>query len=56
MYNVLPREWCHRWRKYIKSGEGGMPEAPDASGEFVSVNSVQLLFILYACVKYLTVE
>jgi len=31
VYNVLPRAWCHRWRKYIKSGEGGKPPSPDTS-------------------------
>jgi len=31
IYNVLPRSWCHRWRKYIKTGEGGRPCAPDTS-------------------------
>jgi len=31
VYNVLPRAWCHRWRKYTKTGEGGRPPAPDTS-------------------------
>ena len=31
IYYVLPRAWCHKWRKYIKTGEGGRPHAPDAS-------------------------
>lgn len=31
VYTALPRAWCHRWRKYIKNGEGGRPPAPDAS-------------------------
>ena len=31
VYNILPRAWCHRWRKYIKTGEGGSPPAPDTS-------------------------
>ena len=31
VYNILPRAWCHRWRKYIKIGEGGRPPAPDTS-------------------------
>lgn len=31
VYSALPRSWCHRFRKYIKTGEGGFPPAPDAS-------------------------
>ncbi len=31
VYCVLPRSWCHKWRKYIKTGEGGRPCAPDTS-------------------------
>lgn len=31
VYCALPRSWCKRWRKYIKTGEGGFPPAPDAS-------------------------
>ncbi|KAL3762728.1 hypothetical protein ACHAWU_001673 [Discostella pseudostelligera] len=34
VYCALPRSWCHRWRKYIKSGEGGFPPPPDASELF----------------------
>ena len=30
VYCALPRSWCKRWRKYIKTGEGGFPLAPDA--------------------------
>jgi hypothetical protein len=32
IYQVLPRAWCHAWRRYIKTGEGRYPfPAPDAS-------------------------
>lgn len=31
VYNVIPKTWCHRWRKYIKNGDGGKPPAPDTS-------------------------
>ena len=31
VYNALPRSWCHRWRRYLKTGEGERPEVPDAS-------------------------
>jgi hypothetical protein len=30
-YVILPRAWCHQWRRYIKTGEGGMPMPPDSS-------------------------
>lgn len=30
-YHVLPRAWLHQWRRYIKTGEGGRPCAPDSS-------------------------
>ncbi len=31
VYYVLPRSWCHAWRKYMKSGEGTRPCAPETS-------------------------
>lgn len=31
VYCALPRSWCHRWRRYIKTGEGASLPAPDAS-------------------------
>eukprot|EP00522_Entomoneis_paludosa_P006745 CAMPEP_0172460490 /NCGR_PEP_ID=MMETSP1065-20121228/37091_1 /TAXON_ID=265537 /ORGANISM="Amphiprora paludosa, Strain CCMP125" /LENGTH=291 /DNA_ID=CAMNT_0013215531 /DNA_START=951 /DNA_END=1826 /DNA_ORIENTATION=- len=30
-YYVLPRGWCHAWRRYIKTGEGGSCAPPDAA-------------------------
>ena len=31
IYYILPRSWLHGWRKYLKTGEGDRPSAPDAS-------------------------
>jgi len=31
IYCVLPRAWLHQWRRYMKTGEGELPCAPDAS-------------------------
>jgi hypothetical protein len=31
IYHILPRAWLHGWRKYLKTGEGDRPCAPDAS-------------------------
>ena len=31
LYHVLPRFWLYSWRKYLKTGEGERPSAPDAS-------------------------
>jgi len=30
-YVILPRAWCHQWRRYMKTGEGGRPLPPDSS-------------------------
>jgi hypothetical protein len=30
-YYVLSRSWCYAWRRYIKTGENGLPSPPDAS-------------------------
>jgi len=30
-YYAIPRAWCHAWRKYMKTGEGGQLCPPDAS-------------------------
>lgn len=30
-YVIIPRAWCHQWRHYMKTGEGGMPLPPDSS-------------------------
>ena len=31
LYYAVPRAWCHAWRKYMKTGEGGPLLPPDAS-------------------------
>jgi len=31
LYCLLPRVWLHQWRRYMKTGEGELPCAPDAS-------------------------
>mmetsp|Transcript_8268 Transcript_8268/g.20327 ORF Transcript_8268/g.20327 Transcript_8268/m.20327 type:complete len:648 (-) Transcript_8268:463-2406(-) len=43
VYCVLPRSWCHRWRKYIKTGEGGIPPAPDASELLCDAHNLPLV-------------
>lgn len=40
-YHILPRAWCHGWRKYIKSG--GDNPAPDASGLLCESHKLALL-------------
>ncbi|CAJ1949241.1 unnamed protein product [Cylindrotheca closterium] len=30
-YYVIPRSWCHQWRRYIKTGDVSMPLPPEAS-------------------------
>ena len=43
VYNVLPRSWCHRWRKYIKNGEGTRPHAPDTSACLCDAHRLPLI-------------
>ena len=43
VYTALPRHWCHRWRKYIKSGEGGPPPPPDASELLCEAHDLPLI-------------
>mmetsp|Transcript_26309 Transcript_26309/g.52421 ORF Transcript_26309/g.52421 Transcript_26309/m.52421 type:complete len:490 (+) Transcript_26309:532-2001(+) len=43
VYCALPRSWCHRWRKYIKTGEGGAPPAPDASEVLCDAHNLPLV-------------
>jgi hypothetical protein len=31
LYHVLPKVWLYNWRRYLKTGEGEAPRAPDAS-------------------------
>lgn len=43
VYCALPRSWCHRWRRYIKTGEGGVPPAPDASEVLCDAHNLPLV-------------
>lgn len=43
IYHALPRSWCHRWRKYLKNGEGLRPCAPDASACLCACHKLPLL-------------
>eukprot|EP01082_Thalassiosira_pseudonana_P003920 g3423.t1 g3423 contig12:2039736-2041694(+) len=43
VYSAFPRSWCHRWRKFIKSGEGGLPPAPDASEVLCEAHNLPLV-------------
>lgn len=44
IYQVLPRAWCHAWRRYIKTGEGRFPfPAPDAASLLCDEHRLPLL-------------
>lgn len=43
IYHALPRAWCHRWRKYLKNGDGERPAAPDASALLCSAHKLPLI-------------
>eukprot|EP00580_Thalassiosira_gravida_P004670 CAMPEP_0201656352 /NCGR_PEP_ID=MMETSP0493-20130528/46481_1 /ASSEMBLY_ACC=CAM_ASM_000838 /TAXON_ID=420259 /ORGANISM="Thalassiosira gravida, Strain GMp14c1" /LENGTH=550 /DNA_ID=CAMNT_0048132963 /DNA_START=1 /DNA_END=1653 /DNA_ORIENTATION=+ len=43
VYCALPRSWCHRWRKYIKTGEGGPVPAPDATEALCEAHNLPLV-------------
>jgi hypothetical protein len=44
IYQVLPRAWCHAWRRYIKTGEGQHPfPAPDAASLLCDEHRLPLL-------------
>jgi hypothetical protein len=46
-YYVLPRAWCHGWRRFMKTGEGGMSSstyaAPDAACLLCDAHRLALL-------------
>jgi len=42
-YVILPRSWCHQWRRYIKTGEGCMPIAPESSALLCDAHKLVLL-------------
>ena len=43
VYNALPRSWCHRWRKFLKTGEGERPVAPDATALLCDAHRLPLV-------------
>jgi len=43
VYCALPRSWCHRWRKYIKTGDGGPVPAPDATEALCEAHNLPLV-------------
>jgi len=42
-YVILPRAWCHQWRRYIKNGEGCMPLPPDSAALLCDAHKLALL-------------
>ena len=42
-YHILPRVWCHQWRRYIKTGEGCVPQPPDATALLCHAHRLALL-------------
>jgi hypothetical protein len=42
-YVILPRSWCHQWRRYVKTGEGSMPLPPDSSALLCDAHKLALL-------------
>lgn len=42
-YVILPRSWCHQWRRYVKTGEGSLPLPPDSSALLCDAHKLALL-------------
>jgi hypothetical protein len=42
-YVILPRSWCHQWRRYMKTGEGSMPLPPESSALLCDAHKLALL-------------
>ena len=42
-YVILPRSWCHQWRRYIKTGEGSMPLPPESSALLCDAHKMAVL-------------
>jgi hypothetical protein len=42
-YVVIPRAWCHQWRRYMKTGEGSTPLPPDSSALLCDAHKYALL-------------
>ena len=43
IYHAIPKEWCYRWRRYIKSGEGERPSAPDSTACLCDAHMLPLI-------------
>lgn len=43
VYWTLPRSWCKNWRKYLKTGEGGLPPPPDGSEMLCDAHNLPLV-------------
>ncbi|CAB9509314.1 expressed unknown protein [Seminavis robusta] len=43
LYYAVPRAWCHAWRKYMKTGEGGPLLPPDGSALLCDAHRLALL-------------
>jgi hypothetical protein len=43
VYHVLPRAWCYKWRRYLKTGEGEEPSAPCASALLCDAHRLPLI-------------
>eukprot|EP00550_Attheya_septentrionalis_P000269 CAMPEP_0198291872 /NCGR_PEP_ID=MMETSP1449-20131203/9238_1 /TAXON_ID=420275 /ORGANISM="Attheya septentrionalis, Strain CCMP2084" /LENGTH=560 /DNA_ID=CAMNT_0043990557 /DNA_START=408 /DNA_END=2090 /DNA_ORIENTATION=- len=43
VYQALPRAWCHGWRKYLRTGEGDRPCAPDSSACLCDAHKLPLM-------------
>ena len=53
-YVMLPRAWCHQWRRYIKTGEGCMPLPPDSSAFLCDAHKLALLPVSsHSCTGFL---
>jgi hypothetical protein len=42
-YHIIPRAWCHQWRRYIKTGEGVVPPPPNGSVLLCEAHQLALL-------------
>ncbi|MGK3747548.1 MAG: hypothetical protein ACI8RD_010598 [Bacillariaceae sp.] len=42
-YVILPRSWCHQWRRYMKTGDGCKPLPPDSSSLLCDAHKLALL-------------
>jgi len=42
-YVILPRHWCHQWRRYMKTGDGCKPLPPDSSSLLCDAHKLALI-------------